>query len=216
MSNGAKIALITIITAGVVTASVIAFKRLRQKSDKVKVALPSGETVQIAVSPEAQKIITEAQKWVGTKEVGNNAGWENKDFEKLMISAGWAKNNPKPENRAYCATFVKMVLLQVSEGNAKEFFKKKLSALAKNTWNVLQNTEYSEKIDKPEAGAILCYEHHNEICESTDGKNNTVISANSPLGNDKNVQGVTRRTRPAGEGLGDDPFIGYIRIKKLS
>ena len=36
------------------------------------------------------------------------------------------------------------------------------------------------------------------------------------LGKDKNVQGVTQHTRPAGEGLGDDPFIGYIRIKKLS
>lgn len=210
MTNGARLALITIITAGVITASVIAFKRLRKK-DKVQVALPSGETVQITVSPEAQKIITEAQKWVGVKEIQDNAGWENKDFEKLMKErGGWWKG------AAYCACFVKMVLVSVSSGNAQAFFKSKLNATAKNTWNVLQKTEYSEKIDKPEAGAILCYEHHNEICESTDGKNNTVISANSPLGNDKNVQGVTRRTRGEGLGLGDDPFLGYIRITKLS
>ena len=210
MTNGARLALITIITAGVITASVIAFKRLRKK-DKVQVALPSGETVQITVSPEAQKIITEAQKWVGVKEIQDNAGWENKDFEKLMKErGGWWKG------AAYCACFVKMVLVSVSSGNAQAFFKYKLNATAKNTWNVLQNTEYSEKIDKPEAGAILCYEHHNEICESTDGKNNTVISANSPLGKDPKVQGVTRRTRGAGLGLDDDPFLGYIRIKKLS
>lgn len=210
MTNGARLALITIITAGVITASVIAFKRLRKK-DKVQVALPSGETVQISVSPEAQKIITEAQKWVGVKEIQDNAGWENKEFEKLMKErGGWWKG------AAYCACFVKMVLVSVASGNAQAFFKSKLNATAKNTWNVLQNTEYSEKIDKPEAGAILCYAHHNEICESTDGKNNTVISANSPLGKDPNVQGVTRRTRGAGLGLGDDPFLGYIRIKKLS
>ena len=211
MNKAAKIGIIALATIAVMTVGVIVFKK---KLGKTQVALPSGKTIN--VSPEAAAIIAEAQKWVGVKEVGNNAGWENKDFEKLMIAAGWAKNAKDPNNRAYCASFVKMVLLQVSSGKAKEFFKKKLSALAKNTWVVLQNTEYSEKIDKPEAGAILCYEHHNEICESTDGKNNTVISANSPLGNDRNVQGVTRRTRGAGLGLGDDPFLGYIRIKKLS
>ena len=206
MNKAIKIGIIALATIGVMTVGVIVFKK---KLGKTQVALPSGKTIN--VSPEAAAIIAEAQKWVGVKEVGNNAGWENQEFEKLMKErGGWWKG------AAYCACFVKMVLVSVSSGNAQAFFKSKLNATAKNTWVVLQNTEYSEKIDKPEAGAILCYEHHNEICESTDGKKNTVISANSPLGNDRNVQGVTRRTRGAGLGLDDDPFLGYIRIKKLS
>jgi hypothetical protein len=209
MNKAVKIGLI-VLAISAVTATGILYKRNKKYGNKTaQVALPSGETIK--VSPEAAAIIAEAQKWVGVKEIGDNQGWENKELEtKMKTNGGWWKGAP------YCACFVKMVIVSVATGKAKEFFKKTLTAAAINTWQKLQNTEYSEKIDKPEPGCILCYKNHNEICESTTGDKNTVISGNSPLGSTPKPDGIVRRTRGAGLGLGDDPFLGYIRIKKLS
>ena len=40
-----------------------------------------------------RRILTEAQKYVGQKEIKPNMGWVNKHFESLMKSAGWKQKD---------------------------------------------------------------------------------------------------------------------------
>ena len=140
MNKAVKIGIIVLAISAVTATGIILYKRNKKDGNKTaQVALPSGETIK--VSHEAAAIIAEAQKWVGVKEIGDNQGWENKELEaKMKTNGGWWKGAP------YCACFVKMVIVSVATGKAKEFFKKTLTAAAINTWQKLQNTEYSEKL----------------------------------------------------------------------
>ena len=213
MNKAVKIGIITLATKGVMTVGVIVFKKKLSKK-----ALPP--TVQDAdLTPEAKAILTEANKYVGIKEVGDNASFSDKDFEAKMIAIGWKPN----VKMAYCAAFVRMVLLQVATGNALKFFKSNMtlgSALSFNNFKSAadKKSEYVEIIKKPESGCIILYDGHSEICESDiDGKNVNVISANSKFSD--GTQGVVRRTREPEKGIQGtkfEKFLGYVRIKKLS
>lgn len=214
MNKAAKIGLITLATIGVMTVGVIIFKKKLGKK-----ALPP--TVQnVELTPEAKAILTEANKYVGIKEVGDNASFSDKDFEKKMISIGWKPN----VKMAYCAAFVRMVLLNISTGNANKFFKSNMTLGSKDSFNNFKNaaskkSEYVEIISKPEPGCIILYNGHTEICESDiDGSTVNVISANSKFSDGS--QGVVRRTRTPKEGIKNgnkiEEFLGFVRIKKLS
>lgn len=215
MKKGVKIALISTAFVAALTTGIILWKR-KKKTVVKAVTDGKGNTVQLNEIQSA--ILTEATKWVGVREIVENKGFENKEFQnKITANAGWVKNE------AYCAAFVKMVLVEVSSGNAKKFFKQNASKGSLLTWqNLSKKNEYTEVIKVPEAGCLVCYNGHTEICKSTDGKVNTVISANSPFtAQDGGGQGVVERTRPAGAPIQGDkgkvePFLGYIRIKKLS
>ena len=90
MNKAVKIGLITLATISVMTVGVVIFKKKLSKK-----ALPP--TVQnVELTPEAKAILTEANNYVGIKEVGDNAGFSDADFEKKMKNIGWVKG------RAYC------------------------------------------------------------------------------------------------------------------
>lgn len=207
-----KIGLITLATVGIMTVSVIFFtKKLGKK-------LPP--TVKSAdLTPEAKTILSEAYKYVGIDEVGDNAGFSDKDFESQMKQIGWVSKEP------YCAAFVRLVLLNVSSGRAKQFFTATFTKHSATTYNLVKSavakkSEYVEIISKPESGCIIIYDGHTEICESNiDGKQVNVISANTYF-TDKSGQGIARKVRTPESGIknGDkvEKFLGYVRIKKLS
>lgn len=204
MNKKLKIALVFLGISAAVTTGVVILKR---KKTVTSVTAPNGSTVSLNSIQSA--IISEASRWVGVKEIGNNASFSNSDFEAKMKDKGyWKTGEP------YCAAFVMMVLVSVSSGAAQAVFKQYGHKNAEYLYNSLKNTAYSEVIKTPEPGCIVCYKGHTELCESTDGKTNTVITANSL--NADGSQGVSRKTRKAGAALGTDPFLGYIRIKKLS
>ena len=203
MSNKFKIAVAIVGFSAVVTTAVVLWKYRGKRT----VTNANGVTTQLNDVQSA--IITEASRWVGVKEIGNNASFSNSSFEAKMKDKGlWKSGEP------YCAAFVMMVLVSVSSGAAQACFKKYGHKNAKYLYNSLKKTDFSETIKSPEPGCIVCYEGHTELCESTTGKTITVITANSL--NADGSQGVSRKTRNAGAALGSDPFIGYIRIKKLS
>lgn len=52
-------------------------------------------------------IVEYATSWLGVKEHGKNAGFNNPDFEKSLRSAGWLPGE------AWCASFTRMVWLWV-------------------------------------------------------------------------------------------------------
>lgn len=41
-----------------------------------------------------QRIIDVAKSYIGKRELPNNGGWSDKDFEKKMIEMGWNKGDP--------------------------------------------------------------------------------------------------------------------------
>lgn len=208
MTKNIKIALIVLGFSAAVTAGVILFKKKKKVTQAT--AITDGKVVTVELNPVQSAILTEAERWVGVKEIGDNATFDNKNFVKKMVAAGWQENKKIP----YCATFVRMVLIEISKDKAKNYFKKNTSLAALTTWqNLSKGSEYAEKIAKPEPACLVCYEHHTEFLMSTDGKTNTVVSANSKFTD--GTQGVVKRTRPFGAGIDDDPLLGYIRIKKL-
>lgn len=215
MTNKVKALLIVLGISAVVTTGVILFK----KKKKIKeVTDGSGNTIQLNDVQSA--IITEANRWVGQEEIEGNNGFVDKAFEKKMRAIGWK------EPDAYCAAFVKLVMTEISSGAAKTFFTKNLTLGAEQNFiNLSKKNDYAEKIQTPEAGCIVCYKHHNEICESFDGNMMTVISANGPLGNGKTyqsgrpVEGVVKKARKPNTDIDvktNNTFLGYIRIKKIS
>lgn len=159
----------------------------------------------------AHPILSEANKYVGIKEITPNKGFEDKDFEEKMRNAGWRTNDP------YCAGFVKMVMLEVTKGDANAFVKKNMTASAKGTYNnLIKKNDFCEKISSPEPGCLVCYDGHIEFCESVNSNGTiTSISGNSIF--DDGSQGVVRKTRTKGKGLNDkEPLLGYIKFNKLS
>lgn len=164
-----------------------------------------------------RRIIRTAKKYVGIRELGNNNGWDNTDFQQKMMAVGW-KNGEQ-----WCAYFVKMILLEISKGKAAEFFKKTASANTQITWNNFQSpSKYHEVSQKPSKGALIIYQGisdpshgHIEIYAGP-GKNGAykVISGNTYF--TEGGQGVVMKERAANDmqkqGL---KILGYIKIKKL-
>lgn len=213
MNNKLKIALIVLGISAAVTTGVIFYKKMNKKTVK---AVKAADGNEIILNEIQKRILTEAAQWVGVKEIQKNKSFDNKEFLAKMKAVGWKENTKNPDNAAYCATFVRMVLIECSTGKAKEFFKKNTSAAALTTWNNLSKpNEYTEKITTPEPACLVCYKHHTEFLYQTDGVNHTVITANSFF-EDNVTQGVVKKLRKAGVAIevGND-FLGYIRIKKL-
>jgi CHAP domain len=59
----------------------------------------------------AEKIITTASKFIGEKEIKDNSGFINPEFQKAMEAIGWEKGEP------WCASFAKLVWLKSYKGN---------------------------------------------------------------------------------------------------
>ena len=174
-------------------------------------------TVAIIRRSPGRRIIRTAKKYVGIRELGNNNGWNDPDFQQKMASVGW-KNGEQ-----WCAYFVKMILLEISKGKAKEYFKKTASANTQITWNNFQTpSKYHEVSQKPSRGSLIIYQGisdpshgHIEIYVAP-GKNGAykVISGNTYF--TEGGQGVVMKERAANDmqrqGL---KTLGYIKIKKL-
>lgn len=157
----------------------------------------------------ADKILSAAKKYVGIREVNNGNTFADKKFTEKLKKTGWSEGLP------YCAAFVKMVISSISKGAANVFLQKQLSISSPQTYQnfaAMGKNEYSELIPKPEAGCIVCYAEHTELCVDVDGDNMKVITANSPI--DGNAQGVGYKTRSISRPV--HTVLGYVRIKKLN
>lgn len=170
-----------------------------------------------ATTPEAKAIIDEALKYIDTKEITPNKGWENAPaLTSQMKAAGWNVGD------AYCVCFVRMVLLRICSGASLDFFKKWVSVNTLVTWNNLSSHqgEFCEVINEPEAGCLVCYNGHAEILHHNEDGFNYVITANSAKLDDKGniIEGIFLKKRKAGKPhdmIDSHEFLGYIRIKKI-
>ena len=137
-------------------------------------------------SQSGKRILTEAQKYVGQKEIKPNMGWANKHFENLMKSVGWKQKDD------YCVTFTKLILLKSLSGKQRDFVKTYFSASSQTTWQQLlkhRNNAWYKLSKKAKPGSIAFYKHmqknwrgHADIVIDADKVNFNVISANGSIG----------------------------------
>ncbi len=133
-----------------------------------------------------KKIIKEAQKFVGIKEIHPNKGWTNSFFQSLMLKIGWK------QGWDYCVLFTKLILLKTLKGKKKDAVLKLVNASSQTTWaNLVKNQKSGlyKLSKKPKVGAIAFYKHmnanwrgHADIVLDYDDDKYTVITANGSIG----------------------------------
>lgn len=143
-------------------------------------------TVLLLSSRTGRKILKEALKYNGQKEIHPNRGWKNKHFEALMKGAGWKKKDD------YCVTFTKLVLLNTLKGKKRLAVKKLFSPSSQTTWtNLVKNQKLGlYKLSKKAApGSIAFYKHmkkdwrgHADIVITAGKDNFQVVTANGTVG----------------------------------
>ncbi len=134
----------------------------------------------------AKKILNEAQKFIGQKEIHPNKGWQNKHFQALMEKVGWQSGWD------YCVLFTKLVLLNTLKGKKQSATAKLFNASSQTTWQNLKKYEYLGlyKISKKaQPGSIAFYKHmqkdwrgHADIVIEADKNSFKVVSANGSIG----------------------------------
>lgn len=153
------------------------------------VAAVSGLTIgslMLFSNKNGKKILKEARRYVGQKEIQPNAGWENKYFQSLMKKVGWQSGWD------YCVLFTKLVLLRTLKGKKQKAVLKLFSPSSQTTWQNLKKYEHLglyeiSKTAKP--GSIAIYKHmqknwrgHADIVMRSDKDTFTVVSANGSVG----------------------------------
>lgn len=106
-----------------------------------------------------RKIKRKAYLFEGIKEVGNNAGFNNETFEKMMREIGWKGGEQ------WCMYFAKNVYVQ-SLPKLSEHFKKVLSGSTQGSFNKIENgdSEYLEVVKEgsPKIGDIVIWQRQTD------------------------------------------------------
>jgi len=133
-----------------------------------------------------KKILKEAKKYIGIKEIHPNKGWQNKYFQSLMKKVGWQSGWD------YCVLFTKLVLSKTLKGKKRSAVAKLFNASSQTTWQNLQKYKHLglyEISKKAKPGSIAFYKHmqknwrgHADILIRADKDTFTVVSANGSVG----------------------------------
>lgn len=111
------------------------------------------------VNYRKKKIKRQAYLFEGIKEVGNNAGFDNETFEKMMREVGWNGGDQ------WCMFFAKNVYVQSLPKLADEF-KKVLSGSTQRSFEAVEKgeSEYLEVIKEgsPKVGDIVIWQRLND------------------------------------------------------
>lgn len=167
-----------------------------------------------------QAIVEVASKYTGIKEISNNRGWKNKDFEKKMKDIGWRSG------QAWCMYFVKLVLIEAYEliGNKAlvEWCKKNLNGSVMSSFKKLKSQMTVMSVTEPESGAIGIMQNngaetgHTFIVERVDDRGDVkAIEGNTDASvGSREGDGVYRRTRYIKSMLENKlKLIAYIKMR---
>lgn len=97
------------------------------------------------------KILEEAEKWVGTKELGKNKGFDNPDFEKLLKQYGWQSG------WAWCMSSVRAIYGEVYKNTP--YYDDLMHVLTHGcvvTWNRAKASKFTTG-PKPVVGGIVLW-----------------------------------------------------------
>lgn len=121
------------------------------------------------------KVIAEARKWEGTKEISGNQGFENEHFQHLMEICKWDMG------QAWCAYFAELCwTVPTFSGKSKyrQIMLDLLSAGAVATFNNFRNDKSGlfKVDDVPVPGAIVIWQSHKNGKASWTGHAGVVVS----------------------------------------
>jgi hypothetical protein len=92
-----------------------------------------------------------AKKYIGQKEIPDNQGFINEDFEKLISACGWKKG------QAWCAYFAELVWKEAFP-DLFPVLDKLFNAGAVNTWSNFSQSDQFICDRVPESGAIAIWQ----------------------------------------------------------
>lgn len=166
------------------------------------------------------KIVKQAQQFLGVKEKKGNSGFDSEEVLELMVAAGWKKGE------AWCMYAVEIVyrLVYARENSYIERdFDYLLSSSATQTLqNVKRSTKYRDLIsDKPVVGAIAIWQNyvngkpswtgHGAIVESFTETEVSTIDGNTNAAGSREGDRWARKTRPLlFEGVNGLVLKGFI------
>lgn len=171
-----------------------------------RLILPSSSLV-IQSSDPNEVLVLEAQKWIGTREVGENGGEVVERFQRAV--------NPKPNHESWCADFV---IFCIQEVETKLGVKSKIarSELCSAVWAA---SPESMRVSAPTPGCVVVWEHystqlgHMGIVQSlrSDGNMNTIEGNTGPgAGIVREGDGVYCRIRDT-KGTSTMKVLGFLK-----
>ncbi len=102
-----------------------------------------------------KRTVKYAKKWVGTKEISGNMGFENAEFDELMRKYGDFKNT-----QAWCMSFVKMIWIKRMGSKFEAILDKLITPSTQTTYqNFVNDSSGLFSVDKiPRVGSIVIWQ----------------------------------------------------------
>lgn len=164
------------------------------------------------------KLIAYSAWYIGQKEKKGNSGFESEAFEKELKNAGWYKG------AAWCAFFVKLVVLKLFTGELLKAVRSQFNGSAKQTFDNVKKAGIFETGTEPEDGCIcVCLlgygpSGHMYIVEKAGVKENTAttIEGNTNASGSREGDRVARKLRTNKRAFKSDGLnvYGYIYLRE--
>jgi hypothetical protein len=162
-------------------------------------------------------LIAEAQRWVGTKEEGNNAG------QIVSLFQGW---DGSPDHVSWCMAFVQFCLKNVDlqvEAILGSTPYDHLLAKSESCLNVWNNTPKTQRISTPREGSIAIWQHWKDGKATIAGHTGIVVgyktgsdafttvegNTGTGVGVVREGDGVYQRTRSV-KGSNEMKLLGFL------
>jgi len=166
----------------------------------------------------SKKIVEVASRYVGIKEIPQNAGWKDKDFEKKMRDMGWIKG------QAWCMYFVKLVLIEafqeLKNDDMVKWCKANLNGGVLSSYRKMKSKWELLGVDNAEEGSIGIMRKgdselgHVFIVESVNNDVIKCIEGNTSVAGSREGDGVYRRTRMLSYMKKSElKIIDFVRVK---
>lgn len=148
-------------------------------------------------------IIKVANNYLGLKEIPQNQGFQDKQFEAKMVQIGWRKG------WAWCAMFAKLVWNEAyfslyGEEKAK-YAIKNFSPNSQKTFRNFQGNDF-KSYPKPKEGAIVIWKH-----EGSKGHTGIVVNVDSLTWNFTSIEGNSGdKVNKKFHKIGETNIMGFI------
>jgi hypothetical protein len=162
-----------------------------------------------------------AAQYIGIKEIPNNMGWDNKEFERKMIDVGWTLG------WAYCALFAKLCTLEfLAQFDSAKFLQTDVlsplfSPMATVSYNRFKKAGYTAEM--PGLNTLVVWQHyengepqptgHMAILKSFENGNLNTIDGNTNLAGSREGDGIYEKNRTLKENVITGlKFLGFINL----
>lgn len=130
-----------------------------------------------------KRVVRFSEQLVGQVEVGNNAGFTNEEFEKLMEEVGWESGDP------WCVYFAKLTWYNMAPGWLRDKILKKVSGSSLQTWENLKNDPSFKVSTIPQPGDMAIWRRYENGSATWTGHAGIVKSLG--FGNFTTIEGNT-------------------------